>query len=450
MKKETVTTFTEGPILAPLIKFALPVLFALFLQSLYGAVDLLVVGWFGTSADVSGVSTGSQILQTITNLIAALSMGITIVLGQQIGEGRGKDGGKTIGAGIKLFLIVGIIITFVSLIFAQNLASIMNAPDEAMSQTVGYLRICGGGALIIIAYNLIGSIFRGIGDSKTPLITVFIACIFNIFGDLLFVAVFGMGAMGAAIATVMAQFVSVIASLYLISKKELPFELKLSDVKSAGANIIKKIFILGGPLALSDFLVSMSFLIILAIVNAHGLSQSAGIGVAEKVCAFIMLVSSAFMQSMAAFVAQNVGAGKMKRAVETLKCGIMVSLICGIVMGLLTFFYGNVMAGVFSSDSEVVAYAWDYLKAYAIDCFLTAFLFCFVGFYNGCGMTTFVMAQSITGAVIRTIVSYIMSGVEPFTLFKVGMATPTSTVFQIALCFIAFYFFKKKHEIVDR
>ena len=305
--------FTQGKILMPLLKFAVPVLFALFLQAMYGAVDLLVVGKFGTSRDVSAVSTGSQIMMTITQLISGLSMGTTIFLGQKLGEGKTKLGGEIIGASIWLFALVGIGFTVLIPIGANGLANMMNAPAEAFSLTVDYIRICGLGSIVIIAYNLIGSIFRGIGDSKTPLITVLIACIFNIVGDLVLVAGFNMGTAGAAIATVLAQTVSVVISLILIQKQTLPFEFHRKSIRPQGA-IVKKVVILGLPIALQDLLVGMSYLIILAIVNNLGLTASAGVGVAEKVCAFIMLVPSAFMQAMSAFVAQNVGAGRMDRA----------------------------------------------------------------------------------------------------------------------------------------
>lgn len=430
--------FTEGPIAVQLIKFALPVLMALFLQSLYGAVDLLIVGQFATSADVSGVSTGSQLLLTLTSIVASLSMGLTIILGQKVGEGNIKQGEKVIAAGINLFMIIGIAMLAIILFLAPELALLMNAPEEAYTATVNYLRICGAGMPVIIAYNLIGSIFRGMGDSKTPLKTVAIACVVNIIGDLMLIAGLHMGSTGAAIATVFAQLVSVICSFIIIRKQNLPLKIRKIDIIKSEKQLIGKILYVGSPLALSDMLVSLSFLVILAIVNAYGLEASAGIGVAEKVCAFIMLVASAFMQSMAAFVAQNIGAGKVDRALKALRIGISLSLGCGAVIGLFTFFKGDLLAGIFSNDPLVIANAWDYLKAYAIDCFLTAFLFCFVGFFNGAGMTKFVMVQGIIGAMlVRVPVSYFMSKSEPVSLFKIGLATPCSTIVQIILCFVA-------------
>ena len=432
MKKTT--TFTEGKILQPLILFALPVLFALFLQAMYGAVDLLIVGKFASSADVSAVSTGSQIMMTLTNLVSSFSMGTTILLGQQIGSGRKEEGGRTIGTAIVMFTVIALVMTFLLVIFAPQISSIMNAPEEAFDKTVSYVRICGGGMLVIVAYNLIGCIFRGLGDSRTPLMTVTIACVCNIAGDLLLCAVMGMGTSGAALATVFAQIISVIVSFLIIRKRELPFTMNRDNIRVHKPSLYKMAG-LGAPIALQDLLVSISFLIILAIVNSMGIIASAGVGVAEKVCAFIMLISSAFMQSISAFVAQNYGAGHMDRARKALHYGALVSFVIGVGMFFLSFFHGDLLAGIFSSDVSVIAAAADYLKAYAIDCMLTAVFFCYTGFYNGIGKTKFVMIQGIIGAFgVRVPVSYFMSIQPEPSLFHIGLATPISSALQLILC----------------
>jgi putative MATE family efflux protein len=431
--------FTNGGILEPLLQFALPVLFALFLQSMYGAVDLLVVGQFATRADVSAVSTGSQIMQTVTNLIGSLSTGTTVLLGQKIGEGNAKEGGRICGASLCLFFIIALFFTLLLTLFSAPLAHLMNAPAEAFSLTETYTRICGAGSLVIIAYNLIGSIFRGIGDSRTPFYTVAIACVCNILGDLLLVAVFEMGAAGAAIATVASQFLSVAISLCLIRRKSLPFELHRWDIRFH-RQLVYQVLSLGLPIAVQDLLVGMSFLIILAIVNHLGIIASAGVGVAEKICGFIMLVPAAFMQSMSAFAAQNKGAGRMDRARQGLYYAIAVSLCFGFCTSWTSFFHGADLAGFFTHEREVALAAADYLKAYSIDCLLTSFLFSFVGFYNGIGLTRFVMVQGIVGAFgIRVPVSYFMSLQKPVSLFHVGLATPCSSAVQILLCLACFY-----------
>ena len=257
-----------------------------------------------------------------------------------------------------------------------------------------YTLLCSAGTVFIVAYNLLGSIFRGLRDSKLPLLAVVIACVLNIAGDLLLVAVFHLGAAGAAIATIFAQAVSVLLSLLVIRKRPLPFSFSLRDIRPNRQHI-RQILKLGVPIALQDLLVGLSFSVIIAIVNKLGLIASAGVGIAEKACIFLMLVPSAFMQSMSAFVAQNMGAHKPERAKKALLLGILTSLSLGVVMGWLTFFHSDLLAGIFAKDREIILPAVDYLKAYAFDCVLTSFLFCFIGYFNGCGNTAFVMLQGI-------------------------------------------------------
>ncbi len=436
--------FTSGPIAGPLVRFALPVLLALVLQALYGAVDLWVVGKFASSADVSAVSTGSQLTSMIANVTASLCMGCTILLGIQIGQGRGEDGGITIGASIYLFGIIGLAVSVAVACLASPLARLLQAPEEAFAGTVAYLRICGGGTVVIAAYNILGSIFRGIGDSKTPLVTVAIACAFNIAGDLLNVAVFHMGAAGAAVATVFAQAISVLISVRIIRRQPLPFLFTRSMVRS-NPPVMRRVFSLGFPLGLSDFLVGVSFLVILAIVNSLGLIASAGVGVAEKVCAFIMLVPSSFMQSLASVVSQNYGAKKYDRCRKALRSAISLSFTFGVVMFYFNYFHGILAASVFSQDPAVLYAAAEYLRAYAIDCLFTAFLFCFIGYFNGIGMTRFVMIQGLIGAfAVRIPVSILMRNLYPESLFRIALATPCSSVVQILLCLFAMLYARRK------
>jgi len=441
--------FTEGRILSPLLRFMLPVFFAMFLQSMYGAVDLMIVGKFAASLDVSAVSTGSQIMMTLTNLVTSFAMGTTILLARRIGEGNAKEGGRVIGSSICLFAVIAAALTLLIPLLSPALSRVMHAPEEAFSETVSYIRICGLGSVFIISYNLIGSVFRGIGDSKTPLLTVLIACVCNIAGDLLLVAVFHMGTSGAAIATVAAQAISVVISLGLMRRRELPFQVSKKDLRFDGA-VIRQVTLLGLPIALQDFLVGVSFLVLLAIVNSLGLVASAGVGVAEKVCGFIMLIPSAFMQAMAAFVAQNMGARKYDRAKKALLYAIGVSAALAVVMFVVTFWHGDMLSSVFANDVQVIAASADYLKAYAIDCLLTCFLFCFIGFFNGLGMTRFVMLQGIIGAFcVRIPVAFFMSREVPVSMFHMGLATPCATIIQVIMCVICYHLANRKYKAAD-
>ena len=318
--------FTTGSISKKLIAFMIPILGSLILQAMYGAVDLLVVGRFGTKAGLSGVSTGSGVINLATYVIIGLAMGVTVLIGRYIGQKEQKRLSELIGGAIWFFVVAAVILTVVLVIFARPLAILLQAPKEAVSYTVQYIRICGGGIVFIVAYNVIGSVFRGMGDSKSPLIFVTIACIVNVIGDLVFVAVLGMDTAGAALATVLAQAVSVIASIIMIRKKELPFTVKREKIRPN--NEMKKFFMIGLPIALQDLLTQSSFLALCAFVNRLGLDASSGYGVANKLVAFFLLIPGAIMQSMAAFVSQNVGAGREDRA----KKSMLTSMIFGVII----------------------------------------------------------------------------------------------------------------------
>ena len=322
----------------------------------------------------------------------------------------------------------------------------MQVPSEAVESCAMYIRICCGGAVFICGYNILGSIFRGIGDSRTPLMAVAIACVLNIVGDLLFVVVIPWGAAGAALATVLAQALSLVICIIIIHFRKLPFPFSVANIRF-NVPIISRVIRLGLPIAFQDLLVSISFLVVTAIINRLGVLASAGVGVAEKVCAFIMLVPSAYMQSVSAFVAQNVGANNYHRAHKALAYGILSSLAVGAVIGVLTFWRGDLMAAIFTSDSEVISIAHDYLRAYAIDCLFVSFLFCFIGYFNGCSKTRFNMCQGLIGAFcVRIPVSYIMSQIIPTSVFFIGLATPSATIVQICLCGVWYIIVEKKRK----
>jgi len=438
--------FTEGKLFLPLLRFTLPILAAHFLQTMYGAVDMMVVGQFAAASDASAISTGSWIMALVTCFVTGTAVGTTVLLGRKLGGNRPQEAGEIIGASVQMFAAISIVITVLLELFAPQLTDLLQVPPEARNATISYIRICGLGSVFIVAFNVLGSIFRGVGNSTIPLLTVAIACVTNIAADLLFVAVFHMATAGAALATVLAQLLSVVLSLAVIVRKDLGFTISRKDFR-LNPKGIWTVFRLGFPVALQDVLVNMSFLVITAIVNSLGVIVSAGVGVAEKLCGFVMLAPSAFSQAMTAVVSQNMGAGKPERAKKALLYGIGSSLSVGLVMAYVSFFHGNLMAAVFSRDSEVIAAAAEYLKAYAIDTVLVSFMFCIVGYFNGCGKTTFSMLQGIAGAFcVRIPVSYLMSRRTPVNLFHVGLATPASSLLQVVLCVSYFFLLNRKQS----
>lgn len=441
---ENKNDFTQGSIVSKLLRFMVPILGALILQAMYGAVDILVVGRFGTTAGISGVSTGSNIVNLIIFTIAGLTMGVTVVMGQYLGEKREEKVGWVVGGAIWLFLVLSFIIAAAMLVFARPLAIVMQAPEEALDLTVLYVRICGGGIFFIIAYNVISSIFRGIGDSNMPLIFVAIACVVNIAGDLLFVAVFKWNVAGAALATVMAQAVSVILSILIIRKRKPPFAVKKEYIRCNSE--IKKFVRVGAPIAFQEILTQFSFLALCAFINRLGLDASSGYGVANKIVSFVMLVPGALMQSMASFVAQNVGAGQEKRARKAMVTGMFIGSGIGIFIAILSFVRGDLLAAMFSNDAAVIARAAEYLKGFAPEAIVTAILFSFIGYYNGHSRTLFVMLQGIAQTfLVRMPMSYYMSIQPDASLTMIGLAAPCATIFGIAINLL--YFVRISREI---
>ena len=344
--------FTQGSILKKLIAFMMPVLGALILQAAYGAVDLLVVGRFGSTSGLSAVSTGSQVLNLVTFVVIQFAMGITVLIARYLGEKRPDQIGSVIGGSAVVFTMIAACLFIVMVGFAHPISVLMQAPKEAVDLTSVYVRICGGGIFFIVAYNLLSAIFRGLGDSKSPLLFVFVACIVNVIGDLVLVAGLHMDAAGAAIATVTAQALSVVFAVILLIKKKLPFKITRKDFSLNSQ--CKKFLKIGLPLALQEFLTQMSFLALCAFVNRLGLEASSGYGVACKIVNFAMLVPSALMQSMASFVSQNIGAGKTKRAKKSMFTGIGVGLVVGCMVFLLVMLKGDMLAGFFTTDAAVI------------------------------------------------------------------------------------------------
>ena len=436
--------FTQGNILKKLVAFMMPILGALILQAAYGAVDLLVVGRFGSTSGLSAVSTGSQVLNLVTFVVIQFAMGITVLIARYLGEKRPERIGAVIGGGAVVFTMMSVALFIAMVGFARPISVLMQAPAEAVDLTASYVRICGAGILFIVAYNLLSAIFRGLGDSKSPLLFVLVACIVNIIGDLVLVAGLHMDAAGAAIATVTAQALSVVFAVMLLLKKDLPFAITKKDFRLNPQ--CRKFLKIGLPLALQEFLTQISFLALCAFVNRLGLEASSGYGVACKIVNFAMLVPSSLMQSMASFVSQNIGAGKKKRAKQSMFTGIGVGLAVGCVVFVLVLFKGDVLCSAFSTDAAVIQNGFAYLKGFAPETLVTAILFSMVGYFNGNNKTVWVMTQGLLQTLlVRLPLAYFMSIQPNASLTKIGLAAPVATTVGIVLN-VGFFIYLNRAE----
>ncbi len=437
---------TSGSILKSLIAFTIPILLSMLLQTAYGTADLYIVGQFSDISNVSGVSIGSMLSQNIINFCVGLSMGTTVLISRYIGSGERAKASKVMGVSIFGFTILAIICTIGITSLSDQLVTLMNVKPEAYNEAKSYLFISGLGCIFIVFYNLLGSIFRGIGDSKTPLLTVFVACITNIFLDLILVGYFKMGATGAGIATVIAQGISVLMSLIVVMKRGLPFEFNKSYI-SFDLTYFLSVLKIGVPSALQMLLTGLSFLVLSSLMNEFSMAASAAVGIVGKVTGIILVVPQSFSQSLAPFTAQNIGASNAQRANKALLYAIGVSVAIGTITGYLSFFHGEIFIRMFTDESDAVIASLSYLKSYSPDCILVAVMFCLAGYLNGRAETTFVMFQSVLGSFfIRIPFSYLFSTFENTSLFLIGLAIPLSTLVQIVITLV----YMKKRNIFSQ
>lgn len=434
--------FTQGSIAGKMLRFMVPILGALVLQAMYGAVDLLIVGRFGTSEGISGVATGSSVISLFTFTFAALSTAVTVLIGQHLGAKRTDKLGEVIGNAVLLFGTLAVVFSLLLYFFARPLAVMMQAPEEALDVTVEYIQICGGGFFFVMMYNLISSIFRGFGNSKLPLLFVLAACIVNIVGDLVLVAGFQMNVAGAAIATVAAQAVSVMMSLLVILKRKRAFSFKKEDFRFGPQ--ISAILRIGLPLALMEFLTQASFLAVCAFINRIGLDASSGYGVAQKVTSFIMLLPSSLLQCMSPFVAQNVGAGKEDRSKAGMRCGILIGVIFGASICVIVFLFGRNLAGLFTTNTAYIAKAYEYLCGFVADAIVTSISFSFCGYFNGHGKSMFVMIQGLIQSLgIRLPLAFAVSGIPGVSLMYIGIAVPIASSIGVIMCLFYYRYLNK-------
>lgn len=425
---------TEGSVWGTILKFSLPFLLANLLQALYGASDLFMVGRFADSAGVSAVSTGGQVMQTITGLSVGLTTGGTVLIGRYYGERRNRDMADAVKTCLLLFGLLSAALAVGVLWFLDPICALMQAPEEALGLTRSYLRICACGIPFIVGYNAVSGILRGLGDSKTPLLLITMACVINVSTDLLFVGVLRMGAPGAAVSTVIAQIASlVLAGWYLGRKGHVGrYRSKKPRFQVIAA---REMLAAGLPIALQEGLVNTSFLIITAVINHMGLIASAAVGVVEKLIVFSMLPTTAFASAIAAVTAQHRGANLMSRAKRCLGAGILLSLVFGVACCLAAQVAGPMLVGLFSTDLQVIGAGARYLRSYSLDCIVVCFVFCLNTYFSGGGHPLFPLLHSLASTcLVRIPMSWSLSHVSGADLYHIGFAAPAASLLSLSLC----------------
>ena len=429
---------TTGSIGRNILKFSLPYFLSYFLQTLYGMADLFIIGQFNGVASTTAVSIGSQVMHMITVMIVGIAMGTTVMIGKSVGAKQKKETSKIIGNTVSLFVCLSVVLTVVLLFFVHPIVRIMSIPQQAVEGTTAYLTICFAGIPLITAYNIISSIFRGLGDSKSPMYFIAVACGVNIVLDYVFIGGLHFGASGAALGTTLAQTISVIAALIAIRKKDTGISLKRSDLKPEGKTL-KNILGIGIPI---------SFIVITIIVNQRGLNDAAAVGIVEKIISFVFLVPSSMLSAVSAIAAQNIGAGKDERATKTLKYAIMISMSFGLCVAVLMQFISNFVVGIFTVDTMVIHMGSQYIRSYIWDCMIAGIHFSFSGYFCAYGKSGISFLHNVLSIVlIRIPGAYFASKWFIDTLYPMGCAAPAGSLLSVIVCGIAFIYLKRRRRL---
>lgn len=446
---------TGGSVFKNILIFSLPYLLSYLLQTLYGMADLYIIGQFGAVSDTTAVSVGSQVMHMLTVMIVGLAMGATVFVGQAIGADDKKKAASGIGNTVTIFMAVSIVLTVILIALAEPITAAMSTPADAVEGTIDYLTICFIGIPFITAYNVISAVFRGMGDSKSPMYFIAVACAANIGLDYLFMGVFDMGPAGAALGTSLSQAVSVIVSLVVILKRNSGVSLTRADFKP-DRPIMGSILRIGVPVALQDGLIQIAFIVITVIANNRGLSDSAAVGIVEKVMSFLFLVPSSMLSTVSALGAQNIGAGKPKRAVDTLRYAAFLAAGFGCIAAVAVQLLAEPVVSLFTDaatleGAEVVRLGGQYLRGYVWDCIFAGVHFCFSGYFCAVGKSGISFLHNVIAiAFMRIPGVYLTSKLFPATLFPMGLATASGSVISVVICAIAFGIMLRKSKRNER
>lgn len=440
---------TTGSVFKTIVYFSLPYLLSYFLQTLYGMADLFIIGQFGGVAGSTAVANGSQVMHMLTVVIVGLAMGTTVIVGHAIGARNTGEAATVIGNSVTLFMTVAVGLMGILIFSVRDIVNLINTPSEAIEGTVNYLIICFVGIPFITAYNIISAIFRGLGDSKSPMYFIGIACTANIALDYLFIGVMNMGASGAALGTVLAQTLSVIISLAVIKRRTSDIRLRIEDFIPR-RDIMGRILKVGVPVAVQDGCIQIAFIIITIIANRRGLNDAAAVGIVEKIISAVFIVPSSMLASVSALAAQNIGAGKHDRADKTLRYATMITTIYGVIVAVIMQFVSAWAVGIFTADAAVIVLGSQYIKGYIWDCIFAGIHFSFSGYFCAYGKSYIGFVHNILSIVlVRVPGSYLASKLYADTLFPMGLAAPAGSVLSVIIC-VGAYIWMKRHSRLQK
>lgn len=436
---------TQGSVLRKLVSFSLPYFLSCFLQTFYGLADLFITGQFNGADTITAVSVGSQITHMLTVIIVGLAMGATVAIGHAVGAEKKERIAAVTGNTVTLSVLFAVALTGILLLTLDVVVAAVSTPAEAVNQAKDYLLVCFLGVPFITAYNVLSSIYRGLGDSRTPMYFVAVAGVLNVVLDYILIGTLHMGAMGAAVATVTAQGCSVALALFFLLRGKHGFRLNRQDLRLKRENV-GAILRVGIPVAVQDGFIQISFLVITAIANGRGVDVAAAVGIVEKLIGFFFLVPSAMLSSVSAITAQNAGAGKHERGRKTLRYGILISVGFGLTMAFLCQFFSEALVGLFAKDEpEVVRLGDQYLRAYIFDCAAAGIHFCFSGYFCAYGRAGLSFIHNVLSVLlVRIPGAYLASVYFPDTLYPMGWAPPAGSLLSAVICAAFFVGLRRK------
>lgn len=427
--------------------FSLPYMLAYFLQILYGLADLYVIGQYCDVDSTTAVSNGAQVMHMITVMLIGLAMGTTVLTALAVGAKDTTRARAVVGNTITMFAVIAIVLMVVLLSLSGWIVSVMDTPAEAVIGMKHYLTVCFIGIPFIIAYNIIASIFRGLGDSRSPMYFVAVACVVNIALDYIFIGFFGLGAMGAALGTTLSQMASVLFAICAIRRQHGVLDVSRSDLRPR-KDVIKQILKIGMPISMQDGFIQISFLAITVIANQRGLIDAAAVGIVEKFIGLVFIVPSAMLSTVSAVSAQNIGAGDMERAKRTMFTAMMITTAYGVVCSVVLQFIPQLAVGIFTDNPQVLAQGSEYLRGYVWDCIFAGLHFCFSGFFTACGLSIISFVHnSISIVCARIPLAWLSSYLYPDTLYPMGLSTCTGSVLSCLICIIAYWWIRKKNFV---
>lgn len=361
-KSQKANGITEGVIWKQLLIFFFPILFGTFFQQLYNAADAMIVGRFVGKEALAAVGGGTAgIIQVLVGFFVGLSSGATVIISQHYGAKRGEKVSVAVHTSIAFSIIAGIVMMVGGIAIAPTVLEMMDTPADVMEPSVLYIRIYFLGLVGNLIYNMGAGILRAVGDSKRPLYFLIASCLTNIVLDVIFVAAWGMGVAGAALATILSQALSAVLVIVVLMRTKDMHQLNIKKIRLDSQTLLRIIQI-GLPAGLQSVMYSVSNVVVQASINSLGTDVVAAWTAYSKIDSVFWMMINAFGISVTTFVGQNYGAGKYGRVRGGVRSCMGMSAVATILMSWVLYYYGVHVYGLFTTDATVIAIGQDMMR----------------------------------------------------------------------------------------